>query len=135
MMNDSYPKDHPGCLSKAREVLQQAMRDTDVQNVAFLEFQEEVTQVLVFCAVCQQLIASAVMHTCIVTCCRLWLCISALLSVASHSCCATSIVMFLWCALQHTLGLPLGCTGHPSVAVHEVMAEHLTKAVRNITGW
>ena len=74
-MNDSYPKEYPGCLSKAREVLRQAMRDTDVQNVTFLEFQEEVTQALVFCVVCQQRVAGAVMHTRNLTCCRLWLCI------------------------------------------------------------
>ena len=50
MMNDSYPKEYPGCLSKAREVLRQAVRDTDVRNVAILEFQEEVTQNSVCCA-------------------------------------------------------------------------------------
>ena len=83
MMNDSYPKDHPGCLSKAREVLRQAMRDTDVQSVTFLEFQEEVTQVLGICTVCQQRMAGAVTHTYNVTCCRLWLCIFALLLVAN----------------------------------------------------
>lgn len=88
MMNDSYPKDHPGCLSKAREVLRQVMRDSEVQNITFLEFQEEVTQPLVFCVVRQQRVAGAVMHTCNLTCCRLssrlWLCISALLSVATR---------------------------------------------------
>ena len=41
-MNDSYPPAYPGCLSKARKVLQQAMQDTDVQDVTFVEFPEEV---------------------------------------------------------------------------------------------
>lgn len=41
-MNDSYPEEFPGCLSEAREVLQQVLRETDVQDVTMLEFPEEV---------------------------------------------------------------------------------------------
>jgi hypothetical protein len=81
-MNDSYPKDHPGCLSKAREVLRQAMQDTDVQNVTYLEFQEEVTQALVVCAVNQHRVAQcydAYMQT---TRCWSWVFVPVLLSVA-----------------------------------------------------
>jgi hypothetical protein len=41
MLNDSCPGKYPGCLSTARKVLQQVVQDTGVQNVTFLEFQEE----------------------------------------------------------------------------------------------
>ena len=129
-MNDSYPKDHPGCLSKAREVLRQAMRDTDVQDVTFLEFQEEVTQALDCCAFVGSVRpVLQCMHA------VFGLCVSALLSLAACGALRPSPHEVSRRVMQHALGLPLGCTGHPSVAVHEVMAEHLTGAVRNITGW